>query len=44
MIKDVGNHKGKRWYSTHVPVADSLYSVHLDTLKNEGYFDGKEIQ
>ena len=34
----------KRWYSTHVPVADSLYSVHLDTLKIEGYFDGKEIQ
>ena len=25
-----------RWYDVHVPVADTLYDVHLATLKKEG--------
>ena len=24
----------KRWYKTHVPIADKLYTQHLTTLKN----------
>jgi hypothetical protein len=25
-----------RWYETHVPAADRLYDVHLETLRKEG--------
>lgn len=26
----------KRWYETHIPIADDLYDEHLTELKNEG--------
>ncbi|WP_367103203.1 type II toxin-antitoxin system RelE/ParE family toxin [uncultured Psychrobacter sp.] len=26
----------KRWYDTHIPMADRLYDEHLETLKKEG--------
>ena len=26
----------KRWYDTHIPIADKLYDEHLQQLKNEG--------
>jgi hypothetical protein len=26
----------KRWYKTHVPIADKLYNQHLAALKDEG--------
>jgi len=29
-----------KWYDTHVPIADRLYDVHLEELKNEGSNDG----
>ncbi len=29
-----------RWYVVHVPIADKLYDVHLDTLRKEGLIDG----
>ena len=29
----------KRWYDTHVPVADALYDAHLAQLKAEGETD-----
>jgi hypothetical protein len=29
-----------RWYVIHVPIADKLYDVHLETLKKEGSIDG----
>jgi hypothetical protein len=29
-----------RWYETHVPIADKLYDVHVEELKNEGNQDG----
>jgi len=32
-----GNKRGqKRWYKTHVPIADKLYTEHLAELKKEG--------
>ena len=30
----------KRWYETHVPIADRLYDEHLEQLKNEGLING----
>ena len=32
-----------RWYEEFVPLADDLYDEHLDVLRKEGLFDGKEI-
>ncbi|MBI5594096.1 MAG: type II toxin-antitoxin system RelE/ParE family toxin [Deltaproteobacteria bacterium] len=32
-----------RWYEEYVPMADDLYDEHLDILRKEGSFDGKEI-
>ncbi len=34
----IGGNKGSdnRWYEKFVPIADSLYDKHLDTLKKEG--------
>ncbi|CRM42725.1 putative addiction module killer protein [Pseudomonas sp. 24 E 1] len=29
-----------RWYEEHVPVAEKLYDVHLDTLRKEGRTHG----
>ena len=29
-----------RWYLVHVPMADTLYDNHLETLKKEGSSDG----
>ena len=29
-----------RWYVVHVPIADKLYDVHLNTLRKEGLIDG----
>ena len=29
-----------RWYVVHVPIADKLYDVYLDTLRKEGLIDG----
>ena len=26
----------KRWYETHVPIADRLYDLHLEQLRTEG--------
>ncbi len=35
-----GNKTGdKRWYDKNVPVADDLYSEHLETLQKEGLID-----
>ncbi|GAB3070987.1 hypothetical protein GCM10027287_00580 [Bordetella muralis] len=25
-----------RWYDTHVPIADKLYDMHIETLRKEG--------
>ena len=33
----------KRWYETHVPIADRLYDEHLQQLWKEGLIDGQEI-
>ena len=33
-----------RWYDTHVPLADALYDIHLETLAKEGGIGGQEIQ
>ena len=30
----------KRWYDTHVPLADRLYDQHLEQLRKEGLLDG----
>lgn len=30
----------KRWYASHVPLADSLYDQHLQQLRQEGLIDG----
>ena len=30
----------KRWYETHVPIADRLYDAHLEQLKKEGLING----
>lgn len=30
----------KRWYDTHVPIADRLYDEHLEQLKKEGLING----
>ena len=30
-----------RWYDVHVPVADTLYDEHIETLKKEGQIDGQ---
>jgi len=32
-----------RWYEEYLPMADDLYDEHLDVLRKEGLFDGKEI-
>ena len=32
-----------RWYEEDLPLADDLYDEHLDVLRKEGLFDGKEI-
>ena len=32
-----------RWYEEYVPIADDLYDEHIEQLKQEGFFDGKEI-
>lgn len=32
-----------RWYEVFVPLADSLYDVHLDTLNKEGLY-GEEVE
>lgn len=29
-----------RWYEIHVPIADHLYSEHLEQLRREGETDG----
>ena len=29
-----------RWYEIHVPIADRLYSEHLEQLRREGEIDG----
>lgn len=29
-----------RWYAVHVPLADQLYTDHLEQLRQEGYLDG----
>jgi hypothetical protein len=29
-----------RWYDVHVPKADKVYDVHLETLRKEGLIDG----
>ena len=29
-----------RWYDVHVPIADSLYDTHLETLRKEGHLNG----
>lgn len=30
----------ERWYVTHIPIADKLYSDHLTQLREEGLLDG----
>lgn len=30
----------RRWYDTHIPLADRLYDVHLEALRKEGASDG----
>lgn len=30
----------KRWYDEFVPIADKIYSRHIEDLKNEGLIDG----
>lgn len=34
----------KRWYETHVPLADRLYDDHVNTLQREGLSHGQKIQ
>ncbi|OZI41558.1 type II toxin-antitoxin system RelE/ParE family toxin [Bordetella genomosp. 4] len=29
-----------RWYDTHVPIADKLYDMHIETLRKEGQING----
>lgn len=29
-----------RWYEVHVPLADRLYDVHIETLRKEGQGNG----
>ena len=39
-----GNKTGdKRWYETHIAIADRVYGKHLQQLLKEGLIDGKEI-
>jgi len=39
-----GNKTGdKRWYQTHIAIADRVYDKHLQQLLKEGLIDGKEI-
>jgi hypothetical protein len=39
-----GNKTGdKRWYETHIAIADRVYDEHLQQLLKEGLIDGKEI-
>ena len=33
----------KRWYDVHVPVADGLYDMHLETLREEGPDHGQKV-
>jgi hypothetical protein len=32
-----------RWYEVSVPLAEKLYTNHLEQLMKEGLIDGKEI-
>lgn len=38
----IGGDKGgdKRWYDTHIPIADRLYDEHLELLKKQGGNNG----
>ena len=39
-----GTKKGdNRWYEVNVPIAEKLYTTHLEQLMEEGLIDGKEI-
>lgn len=29
-----------RWYIVHVPIADNLYDIHMESLRKEGQIDG----
>ena len=29
-----------RWYTVHVPIADNLYDIHMESLRKEGQIDG----
>lgn len=29
-----------RWYDVHVPIADKLYDMHLETLRKDGQING----
>jgi len=29
-----------RWYDVHVPIADKLYDMHIETLRKEGLING----
>ena len=33
-----------RWYERHVPTADDLYDVHVETIRKEGLTDGEEFR
>ncbi len=36
-----GDKTGKdRWYDIHVPIADNLYDMHIETLRKEGLING----
>ncbi|HVS61101.1 MAG TPA: type II toxin-antitoxin system RelE/ParE family toxin [Gemmatimonadaceae bacterium] len=32
-----------RWYEVNVPLAEKLYTSHLEQLMEEGLIDGKEV-
>ena len=39
-----GTKKGDdRWYEVNVPLAEKLYTIHLEQLMEEGLIDGKEV-
>jgi hypothetical protein len=39
-----GAKKGEnRWYEVNVPLAEKLYTIHLEQLMEEGLIDGKEV-
>lgn len=39
-----GDKRGnKRWYDTHIPIADRLYNEHLKLLKKQGGNNGQKI-